>query len=688
MIIAIPVMKLSTAYTWFVFAVRNSSIAGGFFFLFTYLWLCATPARATVLVPIVAADSVQHVPVVADTTKAVIATADTVQRVAMDTIRPLPRHGQMLAVGSLSSTSISKEALQRREYRGLADVLEQLTGVYPLSLGSAGQMNHLSFYGAMPRGVGVSYNGRPLGDPANGLFNPEQFPVEAVERVEVFTGTRAVVLGDNTVGALVNLQEVRYDTRRPFTRIWYHQGGYKHLASDGVFSQNIANGVNATVGFRRQSAKGRYENAALDAWNVRGTVRWNVNKRMNVSISDIFTNHYTGTNGGVDIASSPAIGNQRTAQVQYTLLNERVYRHDLTLAMTSYFADDSSSALSGAAYFSHALWKRGRSPELFLSPDDRGDRFSFITRRMGITGKWEQQLNTLRFVAGGLFEQISNERTPYFTDSKTAAAAAFGLVTFTPVTDVAFTSGMRFRAEGENTAFSIGVRIGVQISEQMNLWSDISRSSRLPSVVEGANLLAEDHVLLLGGGTWREGTHKVEATAFYRTVENPIEAVPVSTTTGTVLTTTFASGKPMQTVGAVVQYEGRMGNIIGTAFAHGAYAVSEGVRIATMPLLYAGFTAMYEYPVGRSTLLGGIRVRGLTAFRGMQYNPITWSYIPVQEESSIRGNGVDILVTAIVGNAFIRASYNNVFGETYYVVPFYPQDDGVFRLSVSWSFLD
>lgn len=683
---AIPVlMRLSTAYRWFVSAVRDSSIAGGFFFLFACASLCATPALPIPTQQHTTADTTQPALTAADTATA---RADTLRIVAIDTISPLPRHGQAFLIGPLPSMAMSKEAMQRIEYDGLAGIIEHRAPVYPLSLGGTGQLNHFSFYGAMPRDVGFTYNGRPLDDPASGLFNPAQFPVEALERVEILTGTQAVVLADNTSGALVNLQEVRYDTRRPFTRIWYHQGGYKHLASDGVFSQNIANGINITAGFRRQSAKGRYDNSVLDVWNVRGALRWNVGKQTNISLSDVFTNHYIGTNGGVDIEASPALGNERTAIVHYELLNERVYRHDVTLSMSSYLAEDSSVALSGSAYFSHALWERGRSPALFLSVADNGDRFSFITRRMGITGKLEQQFSVVRLVAGGTFEQLSNEQTPYFPDNSDAVAAAFGLVTLTPTTDISLTTGLRFRVVGEKVTLSTGVRASAQIDEHLTLWSDVSRSTRLPSVVEGRNLLAEENVLVLGGGTWREGGHKLEGTAFYRTVENPIQASPVSTTTGTVLTTAFSTGKPLQTTGVVLQYEGRVGSIVSTAFAHGAYVLADGVRLSTMPLLYAGITAMYEYPVGHSMLMGGLRIRGLTSFQGQQYVPMTWSYIPVQQESSVRGNGVDILVSAIVGNAFIRASYNNVFGETYYFVPFYPQDDGVFRLSVSWSFID
>lgn len=669
-------------------AVRDILVAGGFFFLFGVGTMCASsPAHSA----IVADSTVQTIrPQRPDTTTTV---ADTLARepketVAIDTIIALPTHGRLLLTRELPGTTISKMDMQLVEYDGLFELLEEFTHAYPLSLGSPGQFNHLSFYGAMPQSVGFTYNGRPLADPATGMFNPEQFPVEAAERVEVLTGTYAIALEDNTAGALVNLQEIRYDTRRPFTRIWYHQGGYQHIASDGIFSQNIAQGLNVTAGFRRQSSAGRYENSRIDTWNIRGAVRWNISDYTNISLSEIFTSHFNETNGGVDTELTPSIGNERTAEVLYSESDERVYRHDLTLTLTSYLTEDSTTAFSGVAYYSHALWEKDRVEALRTGAEDISNLVPFVSRRLGVTGKLEQHFEALQLTAGGKLEQVTNERTVYFADNTDIGASAFGLVTLFPHKAVELTGGLRARFADEAIYISAGARTDIQLNDRLILSGDVSRSVRTISVLEGVNLLNEEHLLALGSLKWKEGKHNVDLTGFYRSVRNPVQAFPVMATTGTVVNATYANGEPVNTFGAVISYAGRIGSFVGTAFANISRANSAGQNLERFPLVYGGLTVMYEYTVGRSALRGGVRMRGLTSFRGQQYNPLTWSYFPVAEESGVRGNGLDLVASATLGNAFIRASYNNLFGQTYYFVPFYPEESNVFRLSVSWAFLD
>ncbi len=665
-------------------AVRDVVIAGGFFFLFA---LYAAPVYAqNEMPPADTADSLRT-----QTVDSTAVAADSLKQVAaaVDTVLPLRAHGRVLLTMEPAATVVTKYDISLWDYDGLYEIVERATHALPLSLGQAGGMNHVSFYGADPREVAVGYNGRSLVDPALGLYNLEHFPVEGLERVSVMTGTYAVILADDASGAYINLEEIRYNTNRPYTRIWYHQGGYKHIASDGVFSQNISERLNIALGFRRQSARGRYENSFFDAWNLRGALRWNVSDYTNISLSDVFTSHFTETNGGVDWNASAGSANELTAEVEYSALDEHVYRHDLTLAISSYLSQDSSTSVSGSVYYSHALWEKDRVQALRLSPADSSNLVAFTTRRVGVTGQFEQHFRALLLVAGGKIEQLANERTVYFADNRDIESSAFGLVTLFPHSQVKLSAGIRARFSEEKVHMSAGMRAETELGERLQLWADLSRSVRTPSVLEGTELQNEDHLLALVGLGWKSGRHGADLTAFYRNEQNAVVAVPVLTTTGTVVNTSFANATdPVNTIGAILSYEGRVGSFVASAFANAAYRTAAGERIETFPLLYAGLTVMYEYTVGRSALRAGVRVRGLTSFTGNRYVPLTWSYIPVQEESGVKGNGLDLLAGATLGNAAIRLSFNNVFGQTYYYVPFYPQEEGAFRLSVSWAFLD
>lgn len=110
------------------------------------------------------------------------------------------------------------------------------------------------------------------------------------------------------------------------------------------------------------------------------------------------------------------------------------------------------------------------------------------------------------------------------------------------------------------------------------------------------------------------------------------------------------------------------------------------------PLVSAGCTAQYEYVVGRSVLRAGIRVRMMTTVQTQGFMPTTWTYFdndfttnPIQ---GLTGNGIDIVAAARVGNAYLRATYQNALSVPAMTVGFYPQYPANIRLSGSFTILE
>ncbi|MBK9246858.1 MAG: hypothetical protein IPM69_01785 [Ignavibacteria bacterium] len=155
---------------------------------------------------------------------------------------------------------------------------------------------------------------------------------------------------------LINIQERVFNTKTPFTHLWYSQGGYDYVASDGILSQNIAKNWNATIGYRRQSSTSRFLNSDLDLWNIRANIRWSPTSKTTFTLSELFTHRRTGVNGGID-STSPSISNELIAVPKYAEFNERVYRHEVTLSGTTLLTDDTTSSLSGSLLFKCCMAK-------------------------------------------------------------------------------------------------------------------------------------------------------------------------------------------------------------------------------------------------------------------------------------------------------------------------------------------
>jgi outer membrane cobalamin receptor len=229
-----------------------------------------------------------------DTTKTKVAVKDSIIRI------PLRNHGNLIHIKDTPNITIKKQDIQDINYTGLSDILQKKTPFYTQNQGSFGLFNSFSIFGAKPRSINFQFNGRNINDLDLGSLNPEQISTEFFESVEVYYGSDAIILGDNSAGALINFQEIRYNTEKPFTRLWFSEAGFEYLAADGVYSQNFARDWNFTLGFNTKAADGLYQDSWMNSWNFRGILRWNPSDRTSISLSENFTNHGIGTGGGVD----------------------------------------------------------------------------------------------------------------------------------------------------------------------------------------------------------------------------------------------------------------------------------------------------------------------------------------------------------------------------------------------------
>ncbi|MBK9246857.1 MAG: Plug domain-containing protein [Ignavibacteria bacterium] len=124
-------------------------------------------------------------------------------KIPTDTVKPtkpLRTHGSLLQI-PYSFQKITKQELQYMNFVAFHDIIAQSSAfVYPLHLGSYGQVNGLSVFGAGLRDVTMQFNGRSLNEKIFGAVNIEEYPPEMAEQIEVFTGADAVIFSDNSAG--------------------------------------------------------------------------------------------------------------------------------------------------------------------------------------------------------------------------------------------------------------------------------------------------------------------------------------------------------------------------------------------------------------------------------------------------------------------------------------------------------
>lgn len=531
-------------------------------------------------------------------------------------VPPLKEHGRLMMSATEASIAIHKSAVQWLDYNGVTEILaEQLQGklpVMPLMLGGQGLMNHLAVLGARPRDVAVMFNGRSLNEAAFGTCAIDQISPELAENFEILIGSDAALFANNAAGALVNIQERLFNTKRPTTRVWYAQANANYLAGAVEFAYNVANNLHLSLGVRPQNSADVFPNTALRSWNVNATVRWDLSSQATLSLAYLYTQHRTGANGG--LVELPSDGTAFSAQPLFGQMEELVDRHDITLSgsirlggsNTANSANSTNSAsetawlpitgtASAAVYASAAQWHRAAKGSGLNSLTTFSDPFvpsTFGTVSLGATGRMETQirLGALQcgLTAGGELGLQSVGQDWYFlhalystqatliaqTNATQGLAAAFGRLNINLSDVLALSGGIRTAVVGNAVNAAFGGRATFSLGK-LELFADASRSFRLPSVAENLRLGAlrsEAHLLGIAGASIGEPQmgFSASAMAFYRFVENPILARAVSTSfspfggigTERLFSTESFNGRSETVLGASVQASARFPNVL------------------------------------------------------------------------------------------------------------------------------
>lgn len=611
--------------------------------------------------------------------------------VAKDTIPP---NVPLAAHGSISNkfkpySTITKRDLLTMHYTGFADILSAKLPAFPLSLGSEGQLNSISLFGGSRSGLALQFNGRQIAQADFGYTNPEMIAPEFLESAEIFVGSSAVILSDNASNALVNIKEIKYNTSRPYTRLWYAQGDYDYVAADGVFSQNFSKNWNYTFGFRRIGNTGRFKGNQMDAWNVRSLLRWNASASTNFSLVHVFTNHGTQENGGVNRALSSKLGDNLSAVPMYNYFEDRVFRHDLTLAMTSLIAGDSSSIFNATAYFSHTENERNYPEIVFAKQSDTISREFYTSRQVGLSAAWELSLdNVLGLRTGGELYYTNLDKSFFTQEFKGMNLSAYALGQFRPLQSVEFTGGARWMQRDNRTALAFGAGSRIRFGESAELFADFSFSERLPSPAENISLKKEAISLMIAEFAYSAQSLKISLGGFARRIENPV--VYNFDSIGTVPVAAVAvSGASRACFGAFATTEWQVTRaIFAKAWAQSYFSQIDGNDSGLLPPLYAGLSSYYEILRGESMLRLGFDFKAIAPFKGERFYPIARNTQTNELESQFITNGLDLVATARLGNAFLRISWMNVMNQVFYYVPYYPMSEQSFKLSVSWNFLN
>jgi len=603
---------------------------------------------------------------------------DTLKININDTLKIFPSrfHGSVVDYQSI----ISKREINYDNFYSTSDIIFKRNSYYKLDLGFPRHNTYFSAFSGNARDNSVCYNGVRLSRVEYDYSEINRISPEQFENIEILEGSDAVLLTGKSVA--INFQEKIYNTASPFTKFWYSQSGYELIASDGQLSQNITSKLNYAFGFSNLGADGRYTNQGIEHWQVRSTLRYNLDSINSISLNYIFNNKKYGLNGGVDEnAANP--GNEFETNVLFNNFRERNYTTDLILTASSH---SYTSKYLFNLYFSHQenqLRFENDDKILQIKPEGKSIYNTFLYGTNFLVDY--HLLPFLNLIIGATIEQTSIEENTFTQSFDKFSGNSFVKVKI-PVSDIInLSSGIRYERKFDYDLLSYAARISLNfINSRHEL--DFSKFQILPNLSQGLTRATETNYLFLLNSYWNY--LNIKSTIFYRRTNNPLIA-RLSLNKNYVIYSDDCDCNSRNSFGISIFWSDKFfDKIYLDTKIVSQYSETNNHQELYYPLFYSNLAAAYEYIVGKSILKAGLEAEIYSPIKGLHFYPISKDFVETDVKGEWLGNGLNVFAALKLGNAYLRLSFENILGQYYYRVRNYPMLDRVFHLSVTWSFND
>ncbi len=592
-------------------------------------------------------------------------------------VKPNEYHGLLL---NDTINSIEKSNIQRINYSTLYDILNTINELFGMSLGINGHNNNFLSFGAIDNNVELGFNGRNITNYYNGKYNLENYSPEFFERIEILKGSDAAILSSRPNNTFLNIQEIIYNTKIPFTRLWYAQEGGSFISADGIFSQNFSDGWNFTFGFKKMDDRLDFDNMSTDYWNLRFILRYNIDSTSSLSISDNFTNNKVVTSGGSDPVNSFDIYSPINSVPYYSRIQLRNLRHDLNVTYTNKM---DFFRITNTTYLVSDI--NERALPRFDDADTLGNTSNSETQ-IGNRINLDFTSDNIDFKVGSNINTFSSNGTNFFAAYSGVNWNLYSRAELKLDKATQLSGGINYGNDSKNNIIGFGSRIEHLLEDKSYLYLDHSFISK-NGLVFSDNLVNEKTNLFIAGINLEsinlEGYYRIVNSAIFNRLLNDYfteqynigdyQAFGGSASySDLVLTNLFSATDKID-----LNVQTRVNLIIGNNELEKYY-----------PLFTFNAGLNYLLMINKSELNIGFRAGLLDSKTAPRYIPISNSYITTTANVGIQTTGLNIYSIMKLGNAFVKIEWENLLDANYYNVAFYPERGQIVKLSVAWSFFD
>ncbi|MGZ8781496.1 MAG: TonB-dependent receptor plug domain-containing protein [Thermoanaerobaculia bacterium] len=189
-----------------------------------------------------------------------------------------------------AATVVTREEIDARAARDVADVLREVPGLHLSRTGSPGRATSLFTRGSNSNHTLVLWNGIEITNPYFSGYDWGRFSTVGVEQVEVVRGPYSALYGSDAVAGVVN---VLTTSRRSGFRALAEAGGHG-LRNGGVTGSYAAASFNASASYESRDDDGFAANDDFSQDSASVALRWNATPSLSAGLSARHTTYELG----------------------------------------------------------------------------------------------------------------------------------------------------------------------------------------------------------------------------------------------------------------------------------------------------------------------------------------------------------------------------------------------------------
>jgi outer membrane cobalamin receptor len=581
--------------------------------------------------------------------------------------------------------------------RTLNEVVAGQPGIYGSDPSGTGQYFPLSVVGAGMRSNTVLVDGRPMADPASGIYALSMFPMDMAEQVEVVAGPRSFLYGTGSAGSTINIVTHTPWYRIPFTKIRYEEAVYDHTSSSGSFSQNLTRRTNLSFGYQYLAMGLRNENSAHEQWNFRGALRYHLLPNLSVILSEHYAQTQTGLNGGInfDLTGFSKAFMPAYAKVYSTTAYEKLTRHDVDVRFVGSFLPDSADLSTLSFYYSGNLreYRDVNSDNSVNVSEDHRSSWS------GVRAQQNATIGRHHLSASVSCELRQVEGSPALGRLKSTSFSGWAM------DDMELQDWLHVAAYARSEAFNdshyggLGADMRASIGDGFTVRAGASLADRAPSFAElwwadstvtRPNPIGpERHLILEAGLEWSNPDHgTVSLMLTRRRIANPILTAPFDGSADIPLVYLY-NGDQITTLSTELSMRVWLLRHI-LVEGSGTYMLRHDGSDAVMtdyPKFWGqgGIYLAGKFFGDKLDLKAGARGHFRTSHDGYFFSARSQFAVPNTLTLGMAST-VDLLAVAHIGSAYVHIMWENVTSVRYFSSAYTPALERAVRFGISWEF--